>query len=136
MQFLTFTSLTLMAMALLVDVGEGRAIPISDQEESAPAENSDNVQTYIDLRSELTNSLREQLASRFNINDPSFNKILEDVLRSIHRYSRPRYGRSVQVVDVSEKTEDESVDEIEFENSIKLVSNSQPSSAITRSVKQ
>lgn len=121
MQIWMFTSIclsTTLVFVLVPDVSESRTVPVS--EKTVPT--VDEVQNFIALRDELGASLRDRLAARFDINDPSFNQILEDVLKSIHRYSRPRYGRSVELDVRTEKT----VNEIEVEKSIKFVSTSQP----------
>lgn len=118
---LTLTTTLLLSVYLAVELSESRTIrPSPELSQNEVVVVPDDVQKFMSLRDELGARLRERLAARFDINDPTFNQILEDVLKSIHRYSRPRYGRSVRFDRRSEKR----TDEIKVEKTVELLSNS------------
>ena len=97
---------------------DGRTI-LETKESAAAAEiGANDGQTVMELREDLGTQLREHLATRFDVKDPTFNQILEDVLKSIHRYSRPRYGRSVYL---DRSRLEPQTNEIRFEKTLEVV---------------
>ena len=106
------TGLLLLLSTLAWESACRKTTNISDMQAAASVSTDTN--NYISLRQEVGTQLRQRLSA--NINDATFNQILEDVLSSIHRFSRPRYGRSLRLPqqrDPSDKKEwDKRVEEV------------------------
>lgn len=106
--------ITVYLLATCLISGESRTIENADSDSSS----GHNLLSIDEVRqNDMRTRIRESF-SQYDMDDPAINRLLDYILKSIHRYSRPRYGRSVH--------QTESSGAIQLEKMVEVLSESRP----------